>query len=85
MANYSTRRRWEERIAASDRKYAMQYWDSLSDEITNKLLDLPHPKLQGKFVDDDPDFPHSLFTYVWWLCRHGYELKARKEVDALQT
>ena len=85
MANFQTRKRREQRLHASDVKQSMSYWDSLSDDITDKLMDLPHPKLQGKFVDDDPDFPHSMFTYVWWLCRKGYELKARKEVDAVST
>lgn len=83
MANTATRRRKEQRLHASYVKHAMSYWDTLSDEVTNKLMDLPHPKLQGKFVDGDPDFPHSMFTYVWWLCQKGYALKARKEVDAI--
>jgi hypothetical protein len=85
MANASTRRRREQRLHASYQASAMSYWESLSDEVTDKLMDLPHPKLQGKFVNDDPDFPHSMFTYVWWLCQKGYELKARKEVDAISS
>ncbi len=83
MANVQTRKRKEQRERAMCKRSARRYFESLSKEITNKLMDLPHPKLQGKFYNNDPDMPHSLWTYVWWLTEQGYEDKARKEVNAV--
>jgi hypothetical protein len=85
MANSNTRKRKEQRWRAMEKRCALSYFENLSDEITGKLMDLPHPKLDGKFWNNDPDMPHSLWTYVWWLCQQGYENKARQLVDALPT
>jgi len=85
MANDLTRKRRQQRERAMFKRHALSYFQNLSDDIAGKLMDMPHPKLDGKFVDNDPDFPHSMFTYVWWLCSKGYELKARRIVDALPS
>ena len=82
MANALTKRRARQREHASFVSQSMSYWHSLDDSIKIGLQDYPHPKLDGQYCDKDLDIPHSLFTYVMWLCQHGYENKARKEVNA---
>lgn len=79
MANSLTRKRREQRERSSKKRFAMQYYYDLPDEVVYKLMDIPHPKLTGEAF---PDVPHSMYTYVMWLCQQGYEQKAKDVVNA---
>jgi hypothetical protein len=79
MANALTKQRKEQRAMSSRKRFAMYYYYNLPDDVVFKLMDIPHPKLTGEVY---PDVPHSMYTYVMWLCQQGYEQKAKEVVDA---
>ena len=79
MANDSTRKRRNQRMRRINITCALHWFNNLPDEIVSSLMHTPHPKLSGDLYED---VPHSLWTYVMWLCQHDYENKARKIVYA---